>query len=170
MTKRHFLILALVMGGIAFLQWLIIPHPAAIRPANLAEEPWRIQSQTGFDAKQALATLNAASLWGKLPDIAPDAPLNAPEWRFLGAMVRGADRHVIIKIEDQPEQRLVPGDTLPGGSQILSIESDRLCLLMDGRKRSLAIYPDGPLGGIMPRQEEAPARSGGAKRAKRQNR
>lgn len=170
MTKRHFSILALAVGGIAFLQWLVIPRPAPIRPASLAEEPWRIPGRTGFDAKQALAALNAASLWGKLPDIAPDAPLNAPEWRFLGAMVRGADRHVIIKIEDRPEQRLVPGDTLPGGSQILGIESDRLCLLMDGRKRSLSIYPDGPLSGIMPGQEEAPARPGGAKHAKRQNR
>ena len=168
MTRRHLFTLALMIAGITSLQWLIIPSPIPIRPARLAEEPWKLPEQREFDVKASLATLNSASLWGKMAEIAQNAPLNEPPWRFLGALVRGKESQVIIKIEGQPEQRLVPGDTLPGGSQILSIESDRLCLLIEGNKRSLAIYPQGALGGSMPIREE-PVRLGVAKRAKREN-
>lgn len=157
MTLRHFFILALTIAGIAYLQWLMVPPPAAAKSARLAEEAWNLPSQPAFDAKEALAALNSASLWGKLADSALAAPLNDPEWRFLGALARGQERYVIMKIENQPEQKLIPGDTLPGGSKILSIENDRLCLLVNGQKRSLAIYPQGPLSGKMSNLEETPA-------------
>lgn len=157
MTLRHFFILALTIAGVAYLQWQMAPSPAPVRPARLAEEPWKILEQPEFDAKEALAALNGASLWGKLADSALAEPLNDPEWRFLGALARGEERHVIIQIVGQPEQKLVPGDTLPGGSKILSIENDRLCLQVNGQKRSLAIYPQGPLSGKMSSQEEIPA-------------
>jgi hypothetical protein len=148
----------------------MLPPPSPVRLAQLAEEPWKIPVQPEFDAKRSLETLNNASLWGKQADSALDAPLNDPEWRFLGAMARGQERHVIIKIENQPEQRLVSGDTLPGGSKILSIENDRLCLLVNKQKRSLAIYPQGPLSGKMSSlAEEAPVRAEPARRAKRRN-
>ena len=156
MTLRHFFTLVLLIVGIATLQWLTVPPPPAPRPARLAEEPWKIPGRPKFDAKQALATLNSASLWSKL-DAALVEPLNAPEWRFLGAMARGQERSVIIKIDKQPERKLVPGDTLPDGSKILSIENDRLCLLIDGQKRSLAIFPQGPLSGKMSKLAEGPA-------------
>lgn len=168
MTPRHFSTLALMIVGIAYLQWLVVPTPSPAPPARLAEEPWKIPVLQEFDAKSALETLNGASLWGKQADSALDVPLNDPEWRFLGAMARGQERYVIIKIENQPEQRLVPGDALPGGSKILSIENDRLCLLINGKKRSLAIYPQGLLSGKMPEQaEEAPVRRKPARHAKR---
>lgn len=157
MTLRHFLALTLIIAGIAYLQWLMVPPPAAAKSARLAEEAWSLPAQPAFDAKESLATLNSASLWGKLADSALAAPLNDPEWRFLGAMARGQERYVIMKIDNQPEQKLVPGDILPGGSQILSIENDRLCLLVNGQKRSLAIYPQGPLSGKMSSQEESQA-------------
>jgi hypothetical protein len=157
MTLRNFFILALLIGGIAYLQWLMVSPPTPARPARLAEEPWKIPDQLEFDANESLAILDSASLWGKLADTALATPLNDPEWRFLGAMARGQERYVIIKIENQPEQKLVPGDTLPGGSKILSIENDRLCLLVNKQKRSLAIYPQGPLSGKMSNLGEAPA-------------
>lgn len=170
MTRRHLLILALMIGATTFLQWFIVPSPMPGRPARLAEEPWKIPDQIEFDAKEALATLSSASLWGKLADIAPAAPSGPPEWHFLGALAQGQERQVIIKIENQPEQRLAPGDTLPDGSQILSIENDRLCLLTDGQKRSLSIYPQGPLSGTMPMQgDEASACLRAAKRARGRN-
>lgn len=159
MNLRHFFILALMIIGIAYLQWLMTPPPAAVRPAPMAEEAWKTPDQPEFDAKAARAQLNSAGLWGKLADSALAAPLNDPEWRFLGAMARGQERYVIIKIENQPEQKLAPGDTLPGGSQILAIENDRLCLLLNGQKRSLSIYPQGPLSGNMPGQAEGRAAS-----------
>lgn len=170
MTLRHFSILALAIAGIAYLQWLMAPPPAAVRPARLAVEPWNIPARPEFDAKEALAALNGASLWGKLADTAQAVPLNDPEWRFLGAMARGQERYVIVKIDNQPEQKLVPGDTLPGGAKILGIENDRLCVLVNGQQRSLSVYPQGPLSGKMSNlAEEAPVHAEPARRAKRRN-
>ena len=47
-------------------------------------------------------------------------------------------------MEGQPEQRLTINDKLPGGSTILKIETDTLCILIDGKKRRLGIYETGP--------------------------
>lgn len=158
MSRRHLLILALLLGVVALVQWTLVSPPAPIRSSRLPDEAWKIQQQPEFDVKAALATLKGASLWGKLADIAPAAQQPSdPKWQFLGAITRGQERQVIVAIENQPEQRLVPGDTLPDGSQILSVENDYLCLLIDGQKRSRAIYPQGRLGGVMPAQEDAHA-------------
>ena len=154
MTPRRFFILALLMVGIATVEWLLVPTPAAVGSARLPEEPWKIPVQPAFNAKDALVTLNSANLWGKLADIAPPSDIE-PAWRFIGAMARGLERQVIIQRDGLPEQILVPGDSLPGGSKILSIENDRLCLLINGQKRSLYIYPQGHLSGKMSHLEEA---------------
>lgn len=149
MYLRRFFTFALLIGVITILEWFMIPSPVAVRPAALAETPWKIPIQPVFNVKNALVTLTGGSLWGKLADnVQPND--SEPEWRFLGTMIRGQERHVIIKKDNQPEQTLVPGDTLPGGSKILSIESDRLCLLINGQKRSLNIYTQGRLSGKMP--------------------
>jgi hypothetical protein len=170
MTKPNFFILILTIIGISGLQWFIVPSPDPVSPVRLAEDPWKIPDNPEFNAKESLATLTNASLWGKLADTALAAPLNDPEWRFLGALSRGQESQVIIQIDGQPEQRLVPGDSLPGGSQILSIDNDRLCLLVNGQKRSLAIYSQGPLSGIMPQREREESTQGKTiKRAQKRN-
>lgn len=149
MSLRRFLLLALILVAVAIAAWLVIPPPISVQPARLVEEPWKMPMQFAPKTNEALATLNDASLWGKLADI-PRVSDVEPEWRFIGAMARGKERHVIIKKDNQLEQVLVPGDILPGGSKILGIENDRLCLLINGQKRSLYIYAQGPLGGKMP--------------------
>ena len=154
MTPRRIFIFALLMVGIATVEWLLVPAPAAVGSALLPAEPWKIPEQSSFNAKDALVTLNNASLWGKLADIAQPSDIE-PAWRFIGAMARGQEHHVIIQKDNQPEQILVPGDSLPGGSKILSIENDRLCLLINGQKRSLYIYPQGHLSAKMSAQSEA---------------
>ena len=126
----------------------MIAAPTAPRPSPLAEAPWKIPVKPVLNANDLIATLTSGSLWGKLADSIQTND-GEPEWHFLGTMIRGAERHVIIKKDNQPEQTLVPGDSLPGGSKILSIENDRLCLLINGHKRSLYIYPQGRLSGKM---------------------
>lgn len=169
MSRRRWLVWALLAGVVAFLQWMLVPSPAPVRSVRLADEPWKIRQAPEFDVKEALATLKGASLWGKLADVAVAAPPVDPQWQFLGAIAHGQERQVIVAVENQPEQRLVPGDTLPDGSQILRIENDYLCLLVDGQKRSRAIYPQGRLGGIMPAQEDAAVCLEDAKPAKGKN-
>lgn len=156
MTLRHLFLLILTVAGIAYLQWFMVPPPAQVSAARLPEEPWEIPGQINFDAKDALAALAGISLWGKAAENAQPVPLNDPEWRFLATLAHGAERYVIIQIEGQPEQKLAPGDTLPGGSQILAIENDHLCVLVEGQKRRLPIYPHGRLGATMPAPETEP--------------
>ena len=148
MSLRRFYVPGIIVISVSIAGWLVIPPPIAVQSSGLADVPWEMPKLFAFNAKDALATLTEASLWGKLADI-PRASDVEPEWRFIGAMARGEERHVIIKKDNQMEQMLVPGDILPGGSKILSIENDRLCLLINGQKRSLYIYAQGPLGGDM---------------------
>ena len=148
MTLRRFMTYFLAIAVIAGLEWLLIPGPTALKSATLPDAPWKIPVQPASGSKDALVTLTNINLWGKLADTV-QASENEPEWHFLGTMIRGNERHVIIKKDNQPEQTLVPGDSLPGGSKILSIENDRLCLLINGQKRSLYIYPEGRLSGKM---------------------
>ena len=148
MNLRRIFIFTLSIVGITGLAWLVIPTPAPVRPAPLAETPWKIPVLPVFNTKNALVTLTSGSLWGNLADSVKPNDME-PGWRFLGAMVRGQARYVIIQKDNQPEQTLIPGDNLPGGSKILSIESDRLCLLINGQKRNLYIYPQGRLSGKM---------------------
>lgn len=141
MSLRNMLFLALTICAIAYGQWLQTPLPKPLKPISLAEEPWQLRPQRKAELEQPLTTLAGASLWGKLPETDAKTPLNDPEWRFLGAVAHGSERYVLIQIEGQPETKLAPGDVLPGGSKIVSIENDHLCLLVNGKKRRLSIYP-----------------------------
>jgi|GEM_PF-1865327 len=170
MTLRRFFIFAILAGSITGLIWLMVPGPAPLRVLPLAETPWILPVQPVSNTKDALLTLSSATLWGKLADTVQPSD-SEPEWRFVGTMLRGQDRSVIIKKDNQLEQTLVVGDSLPGGSKIISIDSDRLCLLINGQKRSLYIYPQGRLSGKMsylPEEARVTTDTGG--RVARQNR
>lgn len=150
---RRSIALLLLVSGIASVAWLIVPTPRAVRPPPTPEAPWKLPVQPAFNAETVLATLNNASLWGKLTDITQSSDIE-PEWRFIGSITRGDERQVIIKKDNLPEQTLVVGDALPGGSKILSIEDDRICLLINGQKRSLYVYAQGRLSGKMSEMAE----------------
>jgi len=141
MSLRAIFFLALTICAIAFGQWLQIPLPEPLKPVRLSEEPWQLVPMRKASVQQSLAVLAGSSLWGKLPETGAGTSLNDPEWRFVGAVARGKERYVLVKIDNQPDMRLAPGDSLPGGSKIISIENDRLCLMVNGKKRSLNIYP-----------------------------
>lgn len=129
---------------ISYSEWLYAPAPTAPEPLPQAGEPWQLPQAPKAQREKAIEILNKTSLWGKLPDAAAARSLNDPEWRFLGVVKNGPERFVMIQIEGQPEKRLTVNDNLPGGSKILKIEDDALCLLVNGKKRSLAIYKQSP--------------------------
>ena len=169
MTLRRFFIFAILASSVTGLIWLMVPGPVPVRVLPLAEIPWILPVQPVSNTQGALLTLSSANLWGKLADSVQPSE-REPEWRFIGTLIRGQDRKVIIMKDNQPEQTLAVGDSLPGGSKIISIDSERLCLLINGQKRSLYIYPQGRLSGIMsylPAEARATADTGG--RVARQN-
>ena len=138
-SSRVWLVVAALVA-VSFVEWLLAPAPAAPRRLPQVSEPWHIPQTPKSQQEKALAILKQANLWGKLPDAAASsAPIN-PAWRILGIVRDGPVRFVMIQFDGQPEQRLTVNDSLPGGSKILEIGDDRLCVLVNGKKRALSIY------------------------------
>lgn len=130
--------------AIGYAGWWLAPSPPMPRAVPKVAAPWALPNVSKAQPEKAMATLNKTSLWGKLPEAAASRPLNDPEWRFLGIAANGSEHFVLIKVEGQPEQRLTINDKLPGGGKILQVENDTLCILINGKKRSLKIYKTGP--------------------------
>lgn len=143
-SLRTWLVFLGLLTVIGYAAWWLAPMPPEPKPARIAAEPWALPQVHKTQSSKAQETLSKASLWGKLPEIETAKPLNDPEWRFVGIATNGPERFVLISVEGQPEQRLTINDKLPGGSKILKIESDSLCILVNGKKRSLGIYKMGP--------------------------
>ena len=139
---RLFLLALLVAAGAV--EWRLAPAPPALRAPPRSTEPWVLPHAPSARPEQAMAILGKSSLWGKLPAAEAGKSANDPEWHFLGIATNGPERFVLIKMEGQPEQRLTINDKLPGGSKILKIEADTLCILINGKKRRLGIYKTGP--------------------------
>lgn len=129
---------------IGFAEWWLAPGPLVPKPSRRNAEAWALPEGPKAQSDQAVAILNRTNLWGKLPEAEAAKSLNDPEWRFIGIATNGPERFVMIKVEGQQEHRLTINDKLPGGSKILKIESDRICLLINGKARSLGIYRTGP--------------------------
>lgn len=137
----------LAVGVAAGLIWQQVPEPEAPQPARAAAEEWDLPAGTGknieADLKKSADAVLSRNLWGVVAAAAdPSAltDLTDPPWRFVGVLRNGAERYVLIKIGNKPVANLKVGDALPGGSKILDIGEDRLCVLVNGKKRALEIY------------------------------
>jgi hypothetical protein len=83
----------------------------------------------------------ASGIWG-VPVTgatgAERADLTPPDWRVAGIAINGPTRVVYVQISKELLQAGI-GDTLPGGAEIKGIEPGRLLLLVDGKRRVLAV-------------------------------
>ena len=139
---RKFLWVMLALVGVGIVLWTIIPAPPPPPPpARLPETAWQLPAGQKPPPQKALELLRTAELWGKVPEPAAQTAPAEPRWRFVAVAIRGAERYVLIEIQGQPQQQLKIGDTVPGGSKILDIEGATLCLLVNGQKRKLDIFP-----------------------------
>ena len=125
----------LVAAGIA---WYFAPQPEPGSSLILMEDPLQLPSEKSPDPKSAAQVIAQKRLWGEAG--AATGPQQDPEWHFVGVAASGKDRYVMLKMAGKPVQTLKVGDTLPGGSEILGIGEDRLCILINGQKRALEVY------------------------------
>lgn len=123
--------------------WLAAPGPPPVGDTSREPERWQLPQPAKGPSPQSVEMLAKSALWGKLPESDGAAALGDPAWRFIGIAKRGEDRFVLIKVEGQPERRLGINDELPGGSRILEIGEDSLCILINGTRRKLAIHDTG---------------------------
>lgn len=134
------LVLPLMAGWMA---WGTSPELPAAKAARLTEEQWALGRIPAPDLKKAYDYLSTVSIWGKVEAVKKDEPLTDPAWRFLAVMVNGTEKYVVIDIEKQPNRLLKVGDQLPGGAKIHEISRGSVCVIVNGKKRSLPIYPQG---------------------------
>lgn len=120
--------------------WFLAPSPAVRELPEQPAEPWKVPLGPKQSTGIAVEGLGKSSLWGVMPDAASAVSLNDPDWRILGIVKAGKERFVLVKVDGQPERRLTVDDKLPGGSVILGIGDDSLCVLVNGARRKLGIY------------------------------
>lgn len=143
-SSRGRLALLALLIVIGYAEWWLAPMPTSPQQLLVGAEPWALSEAPKAQPEKVMAILNKTNLWGKLPEAEAAKSLNDPEWRFVGIATNGQERFVMIKVEGQPEQRLTINDKLPGGGKILKIEGGNICVLINGKKRSIGIYKMGP--------------------------
>lgn len=129
-----------LLAGAGYAAWVLAPHPSDARPASSANESWQLPEVIQVNSAKAIEVLSGVgnNLWGKLPEAELSKPLTPPDWRIIGSVSRGEAAFVIIRFADtQLEQRVKVGEALPGGNKILEIGLGKVCVLLNGKKRSL---------------------------------
>ena len=138
-SNNIIVILLLVLGVAAGWIWHMLPEPTAPGQLPLAAEKWVMPAEVEPDFEEAVDTIATRNVWGTVV-AAKDISLNDPEWRIAGVIMNDPEKFVLIKKDAEPAELLKVGDTLPGGSKILKISEDSLCILVNGKRRKLETY------------------------------
>jgi hypothetical protein len=120
--------------------WWLTPTPANVASNSAPAVAWSLPTLAPKQVEKNVSLINAANFWGAPTLEAAQATLNAPEWRFAGITRNGVEKMVLISIDNQTPQLLKKGELLPGGSRIVEISDDHLCLMVNGKKRRLDIF------------------------------
>lgn len=127
--------------------WVLL-HPIALpepRALHVQEEDWHLPDQRRPDTAALTATIEQDKLWGTVGvPVAPieEKPLTAPNWRIVGVVSAGAESYAMVAVEGQPMQQVKTGEKLPGGIKIVNMTADRVCILLNGKKRVLKTYKE----------------------------
>lgn len=125
-----------------FVEWHLIPVPGPARPSAASRDVWDLPQLDRPQTTKALEILVRTTPWGNLPEATEQEAFDRG-WKILAIVARGQERSVVVKVGLQPERQLKVGDALPEGSTILEIHEDWLCILVQGKKRTLALYQKG---------------------------
>ena len=137
------LLLPSLMAGLV--AWEVGPRLPTAKLTYFPGDQWSLDKVPTPDLKKSYAYLSAATIWGNVEAVKKEEDERDPAWRFLAVMVNGSERFVVIDVEKQPNRQLKVGDKLPGGAKIHDINQDSLCVIVNGKKRALPIYPQGRL-------------------------
>jgi hypothetical protein len=141
-ANRLGLTVGLMLLAGAVLTWVSVPRPKAPNFLATGGDTWSLPQLPKREPDPLIKTITGANLWGVVAVAAngPAAPLNTPEWRFVGVFNDGKEPQIMISIDKKPAVSLKVGEALPGGAKILKISADQICVLVNGQKRTLGIY------------------------------
>lgn len=150
--RTSLLLLALAGAVIVLLAYRALTTEPAVVAESLPAETITLPARSTSDPARLVASLEAIDLWGlgraayqrKASGISAGATAEAQapapvRWRLTGTYSRGAEAFVLVSLDGRPAEPLRVGDSLPGGARILEIGQDRICILINGRKRALEV-------------------------------
>ena len=140
-------ILPLLAGLAALLAGIVAASGGQPPTSPPAASEWKPPELPAGAFQKHARAVAAKGLWGTAapPPGAPGAgaaekaPLTPPDWRIIGMAINGPTRVVYVQVGKEPFMELSVGDKLPGGAEIKGIEPGRLLLLVDGKRRVLAL-------------------------------
>ena len=141
-----FILFALAVT-VAWMLWhpVALPEPRALRAQD---EEWRLPEDGKVDFAALAATIDKDKLWGTAglaaAALAPvdEKPLTAPNWHIVGVVSAGDERYAMLSVDGQPIQQVKAGEKLPGDIKIVNMTADRVCILLNGKKRVLKTYKE----------------------------
>lgn len=134
-----------VLLVIAVSCWLALPEPAQPRSVALAAETWLLPTLAPRDSAKAIEAITVRNLWGVAALDAANAPPPVPKWKVMGIARNGAERFILLALEDKPITRLKVGDALPDGMKISQIDDDRFFVMTaEKKKMTFGMYKDEP--------------------------
>ncbi|WP_025917401.1 type II secretion system protein N [Herminiimonas sp. CN] len=137
----------IVLAFTAVAGWALlrpVTLPAAHAP-RLQDENWQLPQRQKIDIDSLILAIDDNKLWGTVgqpPAPANEKPLTPPNWRISGVFGVGNDGYLMLAVDGEPIKQLKTGDKLPGGATLYSIATDRICILLNGKKRILGIYKE----------------------------
>jgi hypothetical protein len=140
-------ILPVLAGSIALLAGIVAAAGGQPPKGPPVAPEWKVPELPAGAFQKSARAVAAKGLWGTAapPPGAPGAgvvekaPLTPPDWRIIGMAINGPTRVVFVQVGKEPFMELSIGDKLPGGAEIKGIEPGRLLLLVDGKRRVLAL-------------------------------
>jgi hypothetical protein len=145
-------IAALILLVLAVTVTWVVVHPVALpepRTLRVQEDEWHLPDRSKIDSAALAATIEQDKLWGSaavVPGAPPvpveEKPLTAPNWRIVGVVSAGADSYAMLSVDGQPIQEVKAGEKLPGDIKIVNMTADRVCILLNGKKRVLKTYKE----------------------------
>jgi len=134
----------------AWVAWhpIALPEPRGLRSQD---DDWHLPNHSKSDSAALVATIEHDKLWGASAANAlpggplvseEEKPLTAPDWRIAGVVTDGKENYAMVMVDGQPIQQLKVGDKLPGGFKIVSMTADRVCILLNGKRRVLRTYKE----------------------------
>lgn len=134
-------ILAMILFALALAAGWIVWHPIALpesRVIRSQDDDWRLPDLGKPDSEALVAKIELNRLWGTdgMP-LVEEKPLTAPNWRIAGVVSTGAESYAMLQVEGQPPQQVKTGEKLPGGAKIVNMTADRVCILLNGKRRML---------------------------------
>ena len=139
-------IVAVILLVLAITAVWVLLHPIALpesRALKVQEDDWHLPSRSKPDTSTLVATIERDKLWGTIGATPVDEkPLTAPNWRIVGVVSAGAESYAMLAVDGEPIQQIKAGEKLPGGIKIVNMTADRVCILLNGKKRVLKTYKE----------------------------